>query len=397
MKLLIVDPNVSSTSPSMKGVVHALPQLRAAGFEIELWCWDCDANVVAARIVRLPRIGRMRGLAPFAFTFWARLRRWWRYDVRKKSRPDVTYTIAWYLPKCDVCHVHFSPWDWQRRQHDLGVHSLRDIYESTTGVLGRWLASRFMRKTTARTIVAVSHAVADDLREVAPGINASIRVLPNSYDATRFHPGVSAEWRSLTRAKLGYVAAECVFIFVSTGHYRRKGFFLAASAVASLRARSVPVRFLVVGGRESRLQELQSMLKVKHPDWREWITFTGNVPDVERYFAAADGLLFPSYSEAFALVEIEAAACGLPLFLTHHHGSEMILEDGVNGRWLEFDSEKIADVLADFVSGAWKPSAGSKSNALDTEAYARRFIEELKLATCPIAAGITWISAVPIS
>ncbi len=139
------------------------------------------------------------------------------------------------------------------------------------------------------------------------------------------------------------------------------------------------------------------MLKVKHPDWREWITFTGNVPDVERYFAAADGLLFPSYSEAFALVEIEAAACGLPLFLTHHHGSEMILEDGVNGRWLEFDSEKIADVLADFVSGAWKPSAGSKSNALDTEAYARRFIEELKLATCPIAAGITWISAVPIS
>lgn len=35
------------------------------------------------------------------------------------------------------------------------------------------------------------------------------------------------------------------------------------------------------------------------------------VKDVERYLAASDAFLFPSYSEAFALVEVEAAACGL--------------------------------------------------------------------------------------
>lgn len=384
MKLLIVDPNVSITSPSMKGAVLALPQLRAAGFEIDIWCWDCDDDIVGAHIVRLPRFGRMRVLASFAFSFWARLRRWWHYDVQKRSRPDVIYTIAWYLPECDVCHVHFSPWDWQRRQRDLGIHSLRDLYEAATGLLGRWQASQFMRKTTANTLLAVSHAVAEDLREVTPPIHASIRVLPNSYDAARFHSGVREEWRENMRAKLGYETKEAAFIFVSTGHYRRKGFFLAVSAVASLRARAVPARFLVVGGRDSRIHELQAWLDKKHPDWRDWITFTGDVPDVERYFAAADGMLFPSYSEAFALVEIEAAACGLPLFLTRHHGSEMILEEGVNGRYLEFDSEKIADVLTEFVHGRWKPAAANMRHALKSEDYATCLINFLHESAAPL-------------
>jgi glycosyltransferase involved in cell wall biosynthesis len=96
------------------------------------------------------------------------------------------------------------------------------------------------------------------------------------------------------------------------------------------------------------------------------------VPDVETYFAAADALLFPSYSEAFALVEVEAAACGLPLFLTPHHGSEMILEDGVNGRLIEFDTERIAQVLAEFVEGRWKPTGTSLKHAVDSATYAQR-------------------------
>lgn len=379
----------------MKGVVQAFPQLRAAGFEIELWCWNCDSDVVAERIVKLPRFGRIGPLALYAFSFWARLRRWWRHDVRKETRPDLIYSVAWYLPRCDVCHVHFSPWDWQRRQRGLGMDSLRDFSESIMSALGRMFATRFMRATTARTIVSVSRAIADDLREATPVLNARVRVLPNSYDAGRFHPGVRAEWRQQMRTQLGYDAAESVFIFVSTGHYRRKGFFLAAEAIAILRTRLPAVRFLVVGGRKSRLRALQSRLDMKHSDWREWMSFTGDVPDVERYFAAADGLLFPSYSEAFALVEIEAAACGLPLFLTRHHGSEMILEDGSNGRWLDFDADKIAVVLAEFVYGRWKPTATGLSHALNSSDYARRLINILHDSAATIKTDVVLSVSLP--
>ena len=102
------------------------------------------------------------------------------------------------------------------------------------------------------------------------------------------------------------------------------------------------------------------------------------VPDVEKYFAAgADAFLFPSYSEAFALVEVEAAACGLPLFLTRHHGSEMIFEENVNGRYVEFDAAKIADVLREFVTQQWRPGAVHTKRALDKTLFACRFADEL--------------------
>ena len=134
------------------------------------------------------------------------------------------------------------------------------------------------------------------------------------------------------------------------------------------------------GSGEVRLRELRDELDALHSGWPEFISFTGNVPDVERYLAAADALLFPSYSEAFALVEVEAAACALPLFLTRHHGSEMILQDGVNGRFVDFNAGGIAQVLAEFVSGEWKPSAVAQTRVPDAETYARRLVDEMLVA-----------------
>jgi len=377
MKLLIVDPNVSLSSPSMKGVVRSLPTLRRAGFEIELWCWHCDDDIAAERVVRLPRLGAVRVLYTHAFGCWARLRSWWRFSVRRDPLPDVVYTVAWYLPRCDVCHVHFSPWDWRRRLRGLGTHSLRDWIEAMSNRLGVWTANRFLRRTTARRVLCVSDAVAADVREALPGMAARLAVLPNSYDPSRFHPEVRKRWRSTIRNCLAFVDSDKVFIFVSTGHYRRKGFFLAVGAIARLRSAHPCARLLVVGGGEARLHQLRDELDSLHPGWMEFITFTGSVRDVEKYFAAADALLFPSYSEAFALVEVEADACGLPLFLTRHHGSEMILQDGVNGRFVDFNADRIAGVLAEFVSGSWKPSGAKHSRVPDAETYARRLADEI--------------------
>ena len=56
------------------------------------------------------------------------------------------------------------------------------------------------------------------------------------------------------------------------------------------------------------------------------------------------------------------------------------MEDGINGRWIDFDAEKMAAVLSEFVSGAWKPSPSVLKHALDGEAYAQRLIAEFKAA-----------------
>jgi glycosyltransferase involved in cell wall biosynthesis len=383
MKLLIIDPNFSVSSPAMKGVLRSLPLLKARGWDIEAWCWDCDEGVAIDRVVKLPRLGKMHTLYGYAFSVWARLRAWWKFTVKREPRPDIIYTVAWYLPKCDVVHVHFSPWDWERCQRRMGMRSARDIFERVVNLVSIPWAGWFLRRTTARVVLSVSNAVADDLRRVCPSLD--VRVLPNGFDPRRFHVDVRAQAREEMRAKLKCSPEDKVFVFVSAGHYRRKGFFLAADAIAELRKKGhANVRLLVVGGTKARVSGLQSQLASRHPDWPDFIMFTGMVPDVERYFAASDALLFPSWSEAFALVEVEAAACGLPLFLTPHHGSEMILDDGVNGRLLEFDPIRIASVLAEFVEGSWKPQPGVHlKEALDSEAYAERLAEELVCAAVP--------------
>jgi glycosyltransferase involved in cell wall biosynthesis len=382
MKLLIVDPNLSRTSPSMKGIVAALPALKAQGWEVEVWCWHADEGVAVDRMEKLPKLGKVHTLDSYAFCFWARLRAWWKFQVKKQARPDVVYSVAWYLPDCDVCHVHFSPFDWEQRQRALGLRSLRDVFERVTNLGSLWLAKRFLRSTTAKRVLCVSEAVAGDVRKVNPKLH--VQVLPNSYDAKRFHPALRGLHREAVRKQLGISAQDHVFVFVSAGHYRRKGFFLAVDAVARLREKGgegAKARLLVLGGSETRLHALKQQLQARQANWETFVTFTGMVPDVEKYLSSADGFLFPSYSEAFALVEVEAAACGLPLFLTPHHGSEMILEDGVNGRHVEFNADRIADVLEEYVTGAWQPQRGVHlKHALDGAAYAERFAAELSLA-----------------
>ncbi|OYW31632.1 MAG: hypothetical protein B7Z47_00460 [Chthoniobacter sp. 12-60-6] len=338
--------------------------------EIEAWCWTCDENLPVT-VRKLPRIGDVRLLGLFVFGWIVFWRAWWLFQVQKRPRPDIIYSIAWYHKDCDVSHIHFSPFDWEKRQRSLGIHSLRDLVERGINLFGLRRARHALRHTTARQLICVSQAVADDMRAENPHI--PVHVLPNSYDASRFHPGMRQQYRAETRQRLGYDSSHWVFIFVSAGHYRRKGFFLAVEALRQMMPTHPGIRFLVVGGTPDRLKALQTELGQKH----DWITFTGMVPDVERYLAAADALLFPSYSEAFALVEIEAAACGLPLFLTPHHGSEMILEDQVNGRQISFEVDEIASVLSEFVEGRWKPQGQSLKHAIDGEAYARRFADLL--------------------
>ncbi len=390
MKVLIIDPNISASSPSMKGVIRSLPAWRARGIETEVWCWNCDDNLPIDRVCKLPRIGAIPFLGGQFFSWLVGLRAWWQFEVRKIPRPDVIYSIAWYYTACDVAHVHFSPFDWENRQRTLGTHSLRDFIERIMNRIALRRARHSLRKTTAKLVLCVSEAVAGDMRAENPSL--AVKVLPNCYDPARFHPGVRDQWRNATRSALHLDASHQVFIFVSTGHYRRKGFFLAVEAMKRLRQTHPQARLLVVGGRPERLRSLQHELGADC----DWIIFTGSVPDVEKYFAAADAFLFPSYSEAFALVEVEAAACGLPLFLTPHHGSEMILDDGVNGRLISFEPDAMASVLADFINGTWKMQVASLKHAVDTAAYASRLgdflvqVAELKRSAAPheLSAGI---------
>ncbi|HEY8962055.1 MAG TPA: glycosyltransferase, partial [Luteolibacter sp.] len=129
-------------------------------------------------------------------------------------------------------------------------------------------------------------------------------------------------------------------------------------------------RLLVVGGWPKSLGRQCGRLRKRIPDYEDWIVFTGMVDNPEYHLSAADGLLFPSLSEAFSLVEIEASMLGLPLFLTAHHGSEMILQCGINGRLLPWKVDEMIEVMeGEIVEGKVKPRDASMGKALSFQDY----------------------------
>ena len=65
----------------------------------------------------------------------------------------------------------------------------------------------------------------------------------------------------------------------------------------------------------------------------------------------------------------------------------MILQDGVNGRFIEFDAAKIVGVLAEFSGGKWKPSTAAQTRVPDSETYAQRLVDEMLAAASHASAG----------
>lgn len=61
------------------------------------------------------------------------------------------------------------------------------------------------------------------------------------------------------------------------------------------------------------------------------IIFTGNVPNVEEYYAASDIFVAPSYREGFGLVVVEAEAMGLPAIVSNVPGQVDAIKENETG------------------------------------------------------------------
>ena len=360
--LLWIDAHLEHRSPTTRHLLYALPRLRAEGWRIQAWCFRSDAPHDEVQHTFLPSA---RWLGPFEllwFTLIVNLYGLWRWLCRKPRPATVIHATCGTYLGADIASVHFLNCVWARTQLRIGFSGWRDVARYPF-VLAGAVAERLQWWSPAlRLALAVSDSVAAEVR-TRTRHRVKVVTLPNSYDETRFNPGVRPLHRDTMRAALGYGAGDTVFCFVSTGHYRRKGFWLAAEALARVRATDARkgVRFLIVGGSEQAVAALRAETQRRFPGSEAWMHFAGMTREVEKYYAASDAFIFPSYFEAFCLAEIEAAATGLPLLLTPHHGSEMILRDGINGRLLSFSPEVMATQIEDFLANGlpeFQPGAG---------------------------------------
>lgn len=129
-------------------------------------------------------------------------------------------------------------------------------------------------------------------------------------DLSKFDYSKRDQWRKEVRAELGYTDNDFVYGFVGRVT-RDKGINELLQAFFSLDDDS---KLLLTGSMEGENTLDASLLEKarEHPN----IQFHGAVTDVERYFAAIDILILPSYREGFGNVVIEAGAVGTPAIVS---------------------------------------------------------------------------------
>ena len=373
--MLWIDANFAYSDPTTRHLLYALPRLQAAGWRVKIWCLRSEApRDTVEHVVLFPT----RSIGPLKMLCFSLLANgyglWCRVTGKPRPAEIIHATCSTYFGS-DLATVQFLNCVWLRKQLELGFSGIKEFIIFWLHCFAAVMERLHWWSPALKLVLPVSDSVGAEVRRRTRR-SVSIETLPNSYDETRFNPAVREERMGPFREKLGFLPSDAVFIFTSLGHYKRKGFWLALGALVRLRADSAMshVKFLIVGGQPATVAALQAQIDRIAPDWKQWITFTGHQTDVESYLAAADAFLYPSYFEAFSLAEIEAAAMGVPLLLTRHHGSEMILDEGVNGLWLEFDPDAIAITVRRFL--AMGPSAFRRSigKALTRSEFADRLL-----------------------
>lgn len=234
-------------------------------------------------------------------------------NVIHVSSPDVLghkairYAEAHNIPVVASFHTRFETY--------LRYYGLGFLEGALLGV-----QRRFYNRCDA--VYAPSESMAEFLREQKMGHD--IRIWTRGIDQSIFNPTHrDMAWRR----SIGLVDDVPVIGFFGR-LVLEKGLDIVSDTIALLEKQGVPHQLLIVGEGPAR-----QMVASKHPN----AVFTGHLmrEELGRAVASMDLFLFPSITETFGNVTLEAMACGLPVVAANATGSRDIISDGVDGRLIE--------------------------------------------------------------
>lgn len=200
-------------------------------------------------------------------------------------------------------HTHFASY--------LAYYRL-GVLEQTTWRYLRWFYSQCRQvyvPTASMTRVLEQH-----------GIAGNLRLWPRGVDSGLFNPSRrSLEWR---RAR-GIEDTEVVITFVSR-LVTEKGLDVLTGVAKSLVTRGIEHRLVIVGDGPERARLGESLPGAVFEGHQ-----TGEA--LAQAYASSDIFLFPSDTETFGNVTLEALASGLPAVVADATGSNALVTNGVNG------------------------------------------------------------------
>ena len=282
-------------------------ELVQAGDNVDVFCRrGSDAPGLTVRRLRTP-------------SFWQPLRvRAFAHNVQRAiaaGEYDVVHSFSRTLDQ-DVIH--------------LGGGSHADYMQKTYGDRGARIRRWSPRH---RTLLSLERRMFENPRLIGQCVSGMVQceiasrygvpkarlpVIHCGVDVQRFEPERQGNARIALRREFT-AEHDTVWLFAGSG-WRRKGLDLAIAALAST---SNPATQLWVAGKDDSTS--WKGLATQH-GVADRVRFLGERSDLERWYAAADGLLLPSRYDAFGLVCLEAAAAGLPVLTNRNVGAAELFE-----------------------------------------------------------------------
>jgi glycosyltransferase involved in cell wall biosynthesis len=164
--------------------------------------------------------------------------------------------------------------------------------------------------------------------------------IPYGVDVNRFHPV------PFSRTMLG-IPRDAVFLLYVGRFATEKGLLDLLSALTIVRntANLEKVRVMLIG-KGPQFGQIQEVITREELDSVVQIQPWVHQDELSMWYSAADALLLPSHTEAFARVVLESLSCGTAVIGSKITGTEDHIHDGINGFLFPAgDSQSLANIL----------------------------------------------------
>lgn len=272
----------------------------------------------------------------------------WQFLVKARQWVDAHYRELDIMHGLGAFHTTVAP---AFRAHELGLpavifmtlHKIELTDKSGWKRLLGWPQRRRAMIKRLDGIVAMSQAIFDELTEI--GIDERrIARIPMGVDMTRFHPPADDDEKRRLRRSLGWRELPTL-VFVGAVTPRKRPHLLL-EAIGLLKQQGLECQLAIVGPEQDQEYVRQMKDRAAALGIESLVVWHGFSADVAPIFRACDFFGLPSQAEGMPASLVEALATGLPSIVTAISGATDLVDDGVNGRFVEPDAAQIADALA---------------------------------------------------
>lgn len=304
--------------------VPQLQYLADNGFEVHVICSEDDGlqALLGEKIKYIP-LNMPRGISVggtiTAIRELIRIFKREKYDLVQYSTPNAAFnaSIASKVAKIKIRNYHLMGLRYE------GDHGIKRTILKTMEKISCRLSTHIECVSNSNMEIALKDKIFS--REKATVVwNGST----GGVDLERFDISKKTQWRQEIREKYKIKSEKIVFGFVGR-ITRDKGINELFGAFQNLLSKEADSILMLVGDFE-RAEDLEQK-KLNWAKESKNVIFVSSVQDIEKYYAALDILILPSYREGFGNVVIEAEAMGVPVVVSNIPGPIDAMQDGMTG------------------------------------------------------------------